>query len=165
MSVSRCWLCDHCKGYYRYKTDTTGHGRLVSYYCEHPIMEGKAGHESFIAMSSVSVEDKIKTSPRWCPMRQKGALRQLQNEFDTERTNHKTSVENLTSDYIKALDQISRLQEQLDKTFIIANNAIYFNDSSDYLSALYDVCRALKPSIEDESIGSKYISESLLKGE
>jgi hypothetical protein len=45
------------------------------------------------------------------------------------------------------------------KAFAIANNAIYFNDSSDYLPALYQVCKTLNPEIEDELTGSKYIEE------
>ncbi len=43
------------------------------------------------------------------------------------------------------------------EAFKIANNAIYFNDNSDYLTALYGVCKALCPDIEDEAIGSLYI--------
>ena len=49
--------------------------------------------------------------------------------------------------------------DNVKKAFAIANNAIYFNDSSDYLSALYQVCKALNPEMEDELIGSKYIEE------
>lgn len=45
------------------------------------------------------------------------------------------------------------------KAFAIANNAIYFNDNSDFLTALYQVCKTLNPEIEDELIGSKYIEE------
>jgi hypothetical protein len=45
------------------------------------------------------------------------------------------------------------------KAYTIANNAIYFNDNSDYLSALYEVCRTLRPEINENSIGSKYIEE------
>lgn len=49
--------------------------------------------------------------------------------------------------------------ENVKKAFAIANNAIYFNDNSDYLTALYEVCKALNPDIEDALIGSKYIEE------
>lgn len=45
------------------------------------------------------------------------------------------------------------------KAFAIANNAIYFADRSDYLSALYDVCKVLNPDFDIEKIGSKYIDE------
>lgn len=49
---------------------------------------------------------------------------------------------------------------EIDKVleaFKIANNAIYFNDRSDYLGALYDVCKALNPYIDVNEIGKKYI--------
>lgn len=49
--------------------------------------------------------------------------------------------------------------EMCDKAFAIANNAIYFNDRSDYLSALYEVCRMLRPHIDEYSIGKEYIEE------
>lgn len=45
------------------------------------------------------------------------------------------------------------------KAFAIANNAIYFNDRSDYLGALYDICKGLNPEINEKLIGSKYIEE------
>ena len=47
-------------------------------------------------------------------------------------------------------------QERRYKAFAIASNAIYFNDRSDYLTALYGVCEMLKPH---EEIGKKYIEE------
>jgi len=37
------------------------------------------------------------------------------------------------------------------KIFEIANNAIYFNDRSDYLTALRQICHVIKP--DDETIG------------
>lgn len=51
------------------------------------------------------------------------------------------------------------LSEKNDKAFAIANNAIYFNDRSDYLSALYEVCKTLRPAINDDEIGQKYLEE------
>ena len=42
---------------------------------------------------------------------------------------------------------LEEAQKQLRLVYAIANNAIYFADSSDYLSALYGVCDAI---IEDE---------------
>jgi len=44
------------------------------------------------------------------------------------------------------------LSEKNDKAFAIANNAIYFNDRSDYLSALYEVCKTLRPAINNKNI-------------
>lgn len=48
--------------------------------------------------------------------------------------------------------------ERREKAFALANNAIYFNDRSDYLKALYEVCNILKP-IGNTEIGKKYIEE------
>ena len=42
-------------------------------------------------------------------------------------------------------------EDKLAKIFEIANNAIYFQDSSDYLPALYQICNVIKPN--DETIG------------
>jgi hypothetical protein len=56
-------------------------------------------------------------------------------------------------------EKLQRFEEKENKAFSIANNVIYFNDRSDYLSALYEVCKALKPTIEDEKIGIKYIGK------
>lgn len=44
------------------------------------------------------------------------------------------------------------------KAFAVANNAIYFNDRSDYLSALYEVCNELNSDSEYEP-GKEYIEE------
>lgn len=43
------------------------------------------------------------------------------------------------------------------EAFKIANNTIYLNDRSDYLGALYDVCKALNPDIDVNEIGKRYI--------
>lgn len=45
------------------------------------------------------------------------------------------------------------------KAFKIANNAIYFDDNSDYRSALWEICKVLSPKIDEEEIGSKYYEE------
>jgi hypothetical protein len=42
-----------------------------------------------------------------------------------------------------------------DKAFKEANNAIYFADNSDYLPALYSICRCLRPTCEP--YGEKFI--------
>jgi hypothetical protein len=57
--------------------------------------------------------------------------------------------------------QIEQLKAQVEAAFAAANNAIYFNDNSDYLGALYEVCKAIKPSMEVDLIGSKCIFEAL----
>ena len=46
----------------------------------------------------------------------------------------------------------------LNKVFQIANNAIYFGDSSDYLTALYEICAVIKPG--DEAVGETFIKEN-----
>ncbi len=51
--------------------------------------------------------------------------------------------------------------ENVKKAFTIANNAINDNDNNDYISALYEICRTLNPDIEEDLIGSKYISEDI----
>lgn len=50
------------------------------------------------------------------------------------------------------------VMEKLEKIFKIANNALYFNDSHDFRSALWDVCKEAKPECENE-IGKRYIDE------
>ncbi len=50
------------------------------------------------------------------------------------------------------------LNQRMCKAFAIANNAIYFSDSSDYLTALWNVCKCLQP--ENEEIGEQYINEN-----
>ena len=49
--------------------------------------------------------------------------------------------------------------ENVKKAFAVANNTIYFDDNSDYLTALWDICHLLNPSLSDNEIGSKYIEE------
>ena len=51
----------------------------------------------------------------------------------------------------------------VDEAFKIANNAIYFNDSSDYLSALYQICKKLNPAISEYNIGLEYLEECSIK--
>ncbi|KHD14359.1 hypothetical protein [Clostridium butyricum] len=59
--------------------------------------------------------------------------------------------------HIKESERLT-VQERRNKAFAIANNAIYFNDRSDYLTALYEICEMLKP-IDCTEIGKKYIEE------
>ena len=49
--------------------------------------------------------------------------------------------------------------ERNNKAFEIANNIIYFNDNSDYLSALYEICIMLNPNIQENKIGTEFIEE------
>lgn len=55
--------------------------------------------------------------------------------------------------------KVNELDEQVNKAFKVANNAIYFDDSSDYLSALYEICLILNPKLDSESIGLSYMEE------
>lgn len=48
----------------------------------------------------------------------------------------------------------------ISKVFEIANNAIYFNDSSDYKSALYEIAVTSKPEdLMEDAIGEVFIDE------
>lgn len=47
-------------------------------------------------------------------------------------------------------------KERMEKAFIIANNVLYFDDSYDYGTALYQICSVLFPN-RDEEVGKKYI--------
>ena len=49
--------------------------------------------------------------------------------------------------------------ENIKKAFAIANNAIYFDDNSDYLTALYQICKCLNPDITEDDVGKKYVDE------
>lgn len=49
------------------------------------------------------------------------------------------------------------MDDKLKKAFAIANNAIYFDDRSDYLTALYEIAELLND--EGVEVGKKYIDE------
>lgn len=51
-----------------------------------------------------------------------------------------------------------KLEDRIKEAYSIANNAIYFNDSSDYKGALLDVLKTLNPEF-DENKQFKYIEE------
>lgn len=54
------------------------------------------------------------------------------------------------------------LTKKIKKAFTVANNAIYFNDNSDYLSALYEICEILHPPFYKDKYGEygeKFIEE------
>lgn len=53
--------------------------------------------------------------------------------------------------------EITILKQVIHKAYVTANNTIYFNDSSDNVSALYDVCSTLKPLAPNT--GETYIEE------
>jgi hypothetical protein len=52
-------------------------------------------------------------------------------------------------------------ESDLNKAFAAANNAIYFGDNSDYLPALYQVCRFLKPEFDEYQIGKKCLNDDM----
>ncbi|MDF2503870.1 MAG: hypothetical protein K0R06_1361 [Clostridium sp.] len=54
---------------------------------------------------------------------------------------------------------LNMIDDKLEKAFAVANNVIYFDDSSDYGTALYEICQILKPEIDAYDIGKKYIEE------
>ena len=51
------------------------------------------------------------------------------------------------------------IKTNITEAFRIANNALYFDDNSDYQTALYDICTILNPEIDEALIGTKYIEE------
>ena len=51
----------------------------------------------------------------------------------------------------------NELEDKLNKIFRIANNVIYFDDNSDYKTALYEICDVIKP--DDETVGNEYIED------
>ncbi len=55
--------------------------------------------------------------------------------------------------------QLSASESRMNKAFAIANNAIYFADSSDYLSALFDCGVALFPEVDEYDVGRSFIDE------
>lgn len=58
------------------------------------------------------------------------------------------------------MDEITK---KIIKSFAIANNALYFNDSSDFRSALSEICSVLQPEVFNEENNSSkhlYIDES-----
>lgn len=66
---TRCRTCNYRQGYYRYKTATRGRNRLVDIYCEY---YGKDREKiRWIAKAKDGIEEKIKTRPRWCPLKVK----------------------------------------------------------------------------------------------
>lgn len=72
--------------------------------------------------------------------------------------------DNLMQEYFEIRHSINNyseheLNKDCMKAFSIANNAIYFNDKHDYLSALYEICKTLNPKLNEELIGNKYIEE------
>lgn len=60
--------------------------------------------------------------------------------------------------HIVEVDRLTT-NERCEKAFAIANNAIYFNDRSDYIRVLWEVCSMLKPTFCVDKIGRKYIEE------
>lgn len=72
-----------------------------------------------------------------------------QSDYD-EHERYKTEL----NEAIQVLEQEIKTS---DKIFMIANNAIYFRDDSDYLTALYEICEVIKPG--DETVGAAFIEE------
>ena len=75
------------------------------------------------------------------------------NEIDYkfwEDTDHEESV-------CLLVKEITLLKQVIHKAYATANNAVYFNDGSDYMSALFNVCKTLKPLAPNT--GETYIEE------
>lgn len=50
----------------------------------------------------------------------------------------------------KANDKVDELNKKLEKAYTKANNYLYFDDSSDYGVALWEVIRVLKPELAEK---------------
>ena len=55
------------------------------------------------------------------------------------------------------------MESKLEKAFRIANNAIDFDDNSDYGTALWEICMILKPELGEDEIGQDYIEENTIE--
>ena len=64
-------------------------------------------------------------------------------------------LDNITDPNIDLVAQIVIITAQRDKLVEMANNALYFDDSSDYQAALWDICRF--GGMDDEQIGRHLI--------
>ena len=53
-------------------------------------------------------------------------------------------------------EEVKRLRDKMEHIFAIANNAIYFDDSSDFASALYEIASLIDP---DRCVGDNYIGD------
>lgn len=62
----------------------------------------------------------------------------------------------------KAFNQYEAVQPEglLKKIYEIANNVLYLNDNSDYCSALYEICKEIRPDLDPDFIGVNYIESS-----
>lgn len=89
----------------------------------------------------------------------KDRLKSLRDIIHKYISNNLPVPNTITIEYNSLLELCVEIENKKEKAFIIANNAIYFNDRSDYLSALYDVCKALNPKLDESLIGSKYIDD------
>ena len=56
-------------------------------------------------------------------------------------------------------EEYQTLEAEVDNIKRIANNVLYFNDSSDYGSALYDILQAIDPEFDDDNL--EYIEQAL----
>jgi len=69
-----------------------------------------------------------------------------------------TAIEIITPTELESNENV----EKLEKAFRIANNVLYFDDNSDYQTALYEICSVLKPELDDEygeNYGKEYLEE------
>ncbi|MBY6916025.1 hypothetical protein [Clostridium botulinum] len=79
------------------------------------------------------------------------------NWLEKEKSSNPVRVEEQGL-HVVEVDRLTT-NERNEKAFAIANNALYFNDRSDYKSALWEVCNMLKPKFCCDDIGKKFIKE------
>lgn len=47
--------------------------------------------------------------------------------------------------------------DNVKKAFVLANNALYTGDRSEYYLSLYKICKELNPDMDDKEIGVKML--------
>ena len=52
---------------------------------------------------------------------------------------------------------VEERERRINRAYAAANNAVYFADGSDYLTALYEACMELIPENDPDCIGTEFI--------
>lgn len=68
-------------------------------------------------------------------------------------------IKHLGNEVEKLQKERQKYKEKTSKIYIEANNTLYFDDSSDYCGALWNILRIINPNLE-EYPDLKYIEES-----
>lgn len=84
-------------------------------------------------------------------------LEQAKEDLEDAFSKHSTFNPTIEKENIVLPNTVEELQLKLKQMYNLANNAIYFDDSSDYLSALYDIAKVVNEDVD--SIGENYIDK------